>query len=254
MAKILVVEDDYQLRQNITEQLELDQHEVRSAWNGVEALVILRSFRPNLILCDIMMPEMDGISFIRSVKRNAHYRSIPFIFLTARVAQQDLIQGLEEGAVDYLFKPFLHRELSLKINNITNQQNEFAVQQIQQTTLEEDPNFQFVRRFTEMLDRHFEDPSLNADRMAEVMNMSLSALQRNLKKYLRRSFTELLKEYRLRKATQYLTQTDQPVQWIADHCGFNSLSYFSFCFKDMYQASPLQYRAMNQVSRVTGDV
>lgn len=246
MAKILVVEDDYQLRENIAEQLELDHHDVRTAWNGLEALGILRSFFPDLILCDIMMPEMDGIAFIRAVKQDAAYRGIPFIFLTAKVAKPDVIQGLEEGAVDYISKPFLHRELTLKINNITNQQRELVVRHLHRAVEEEDSDFQFVRQFTAVLDRHFDDASLSAELMAELMNMSLSALQRNLKKYLRRSFSDTLKEYRLQKATNYLLRSDQNVQWIAGRCGFSSLSYFSFCFKEAHQMSPRQFRLMNQ--------
>ena len=245
MARILVVEDDEQLRENITEQLQLNRHQVQSATNGVEAFTLLPTFLPNLILCDIMMPEMDGIDFIRAVKRNASYRSIPFIFLTAKVSQQDLIRGLEEGAVDYLAKPFLHRELLLKINNITTQQTEYLVNALHQES-DESPDFQFARQFTQQLELHFENASFTADQMAECMNMSLSALQRNLKDQFQHSFSDLLKGYRLRKAMNYLSQTDQSVQSIAARCGFGSLSYFSFCFKATNHLSPLRFRAINR--------
>lgn len=245
MARILVVEDDEQLRENISEQLELNRHQVKSATNGVQAFNLLPAFLPNLILCDIMMPEMDGIDFIRAVKRNPSYRSIPFIFLTAKVSQQDLIQGLEEGAIDYLAKPFLHKELLLKVNNITAQQTEYLLHALRQES-DEAPDFQFARQFTNQLDIHFENASFTADQMAENMNMSLSALQRNLKDQFQHSFSDLLKGYRLRKAMNYLSQTDQSVQCIASRCGFSSLSYFSFCFKAMNQLSPLRFRAINR--------
>ncbi|MFD2570525.1 response regulator [Spirosoma soli] len=248
MAKILVVEDDNQLRHNIVEQLELNNHEVRSAKNGVQALEVIQTFSPNLILCDIMMPEMDGISFIRAIKSDPYYSYIPFIFLTAKVAQQDLIQGLEEGAVDYLPKPFLHKELLLKVNNITNQQRELVVRQLQQSIADEEPDFQFAKQFTELLERHFSNAALTAEQMAEEVNMSLSAMQRTIKKNFQSNFSEMLKEYRLQKATNYLTQTDHSIQWVADRCGFSSLSYFSYCFKEAYQVPPLQFRANNQLS------
>ena len=248
MAKILVVEDDEQLRQNISEQLELNNHEVKVAWNGVQALEILPTFLPALILCDIIMPEMDGIAFIQTVKRQAEYRSIPFIFLTAKVAQQDLIRGLEEGAVDYLSKPFLHRELLLKVNNITGQQRDMVLHQLQKTIASEKTDFQFARLFTEALDRRFEDSSLTIEIVAEEMNMSLSALQRNVKKQFSRNFSDLLKEYRLQKAVNYLSQTDHNLQWIASRCGFSSLSYFSYCFKKLHLLSPLQFRTKFRLS------
>lgn len=246
MAKVLVVEDEEQLRLNISEQLELDDHQVESATNGVEALALLSSFLPDLILCDIMMPEMDGLEFVRVLKRNPLYRSVPVIFLTAKVSQQDLIQGLEEGANDYLSKPFLRRELLLKVNNIINQQRDLLIRKLQQTVASEEPDFQFVRQFTELLERHYENPSLVADDVAADMNMSLSALQRGLKRYLQRNFSEIVKEYRLLKAAEYLTQTDQSLQWIATRCGFSSLSYFSYCFKETHQISPLRFRTSNR--------
>ncbi|QJW89989.1 response regulator [Spirosoma taeanense] len=247
MARVLVVEDDVQLRENICEQLELNNHQVRSASNGVQAFELLPGFSPNLILCDIMMPQMDGITFIRAVKRHICYRSIPIIFLTAKVAQQDMIQGLEEGAVDYLFKPFLHKELLLKINNLTNLRTEFLLQQSAQSAVGNETEIQFVKSFTEQLERHLDDASLTAECMAQTMNMSLSALQRNLKKYLDRSFSEILRDYRLRRATAFLVRTDLSLQQIASRCGFSSLSYFSFCFKEVNGQSPLRYRQKHQL-------
>ncbi|MFD2570177.1 response regulator [Spirosoma soli] len=246
MAKVLVVEDEEQLRLNISEQLELDNHEVGSAMNGAEALALLSSFTPDLILCDIMMPEMDGIEFIRAIKRSVLYRSIPLIFLTAKVSQQDMLQGLEEGAIDYLQKPFLHKELLLKVNNIINQQKDLLIHQLQKTVASEEADFQFIRQFTEQLERNFANSSFTIDQMAEAMNMSLSTLQRNLKRYFQRGFGEIIREYRLLKAAEYLIQTDQSLQWIASRCGFSSLSYFSSSFKEANQISPLRFRQNNQ--------
>ncbi len=246
MAKILVVEDDKQLRKNIQEQLELNSYEVKVASNGRQALDLLPSFYPDLILCDVLMPEMDGIAFIRAVKSNKNYRFVPFIFLTAKVAQQDMLQGLEEGAIDYLSKPFLHRELLLKVNNITRQRSEFILHNLQ-ITADEEPDFQFVKQFATLLDAHFDDSSLTVNKAAEAMSMSLSAFQRQIKTYYPTSFNELLKDYRLQKAIHYLTQTDQNLQWIASRCGFSSLSYFSFCFKKAFELSPLRFRMKSRM-------
>ena len=246
MARVLVVEDEDQLRLNICEQLELDNHQVDSATNGLQALESLSFSLPDLIVCDIMMPGMDGIEFIKVVKRSLLYRSIPIIFLTAKVSQQDLIHGLEEGANDYLFKPFLRKELLLKVNNIISQQRDLLIRQLQQPIASEETDFQFIRNFTEQLERHYENSSLSAEDMAEEMNMSLAAMQRNLKQYFQRNFGEIVKEYRLLKATEYLVHTDQSLQWIATRCGFSSLSYFSYCFKEANQLPPLRFRANNR--------
>ncbi|WP_461128681.1 response regulator transcription factor [Spirosoma aerophilum] len=245
MAKILVVEDDEQLRQNICEQLELDNYEVKVAGNGLMALDLLPSFYPDLILCDVLMPEMNGIDFIRAVKDDRKFRNVPFIFLTAKVAQEDKLLGLEEGAIDYLSKPFLRRELLLKVNNIITQRSDFILNQLMDPATE-GADFQFVRQLTASLEAHFDDSSLTANKVAELMNMSLSAFQRHIKAYFPRNFNEILREHRLKKAMLYLTQTDQSLQWIADRCGFSSLSYFSYCFKKAYQIAPLRFRTNNR--------
>ncbi|MBC3794505.1 response regulator transcription factor [Spirosoma utsteinense] len=240
MARILVVEDDVQLRENIQEQLELDTHEVRAAANGRQALELLPSFVPDLIVCDVVMPEMDGIEFIRVLKNSLDYRSIPFIFLTAKATQQDMINGLEEGAFDYLFKPFLRRELILKVNNITRQQADRS--RYQPREVKEESGFQFITQFNTQLSQQFGNASLTAEKMAEALNMSRSAFQRSLVTFFGKNFSEIVKEYRLQKATTYLVQSDQSIQWIADRCGFSSLSYFSVCFKKATQTSPLSFR------------
>lgn len=254
MSRILVVEDDLQLRQNLREQLELDNHEVRIVPNGRLALDILPSFLPELILCDVIMPEMDGIEFIRALKDNPTYRLIPFVFLTAKASQESMLEGLEEGALDYISKPFLRKELILKIKNITRQQADLKHLQAQQET-STTAGFAFIKQFNTLLKNQFEDSSLSAQKMADALNMSRSAFQRNLITYFGRNFTVICKEYRLQKATVFLNQTDQSIQWIADHCGFSSLSYFSVCFKKAYHLPPLAYRMkgrLNPDSQVDG--
>jgi DNA-binding response OmpR family regulator len=241
MARILVVEDDSQLRQNIQEQLELDSHEVRLASNGRQALDLMPSFLPDLILCDVIMPEMDGIEFIRALRNNATYRLIPLIFLTAKTSRESMIEGLEEGALDYIFKPFLREELILKINNITRHQADLRQLQTQPEHNAKS-DFVFVNQFNALLDNQFGEPSLTAQKIADVLNMSRSAFQRNLSTYFGQNFNLILKEYRLQKATGFLIQTDQTIQWIAVRCGFSSLSYFSVCFKKAYHLAPLAFR------------
>lgn len=246
MAQVLVIEDDACLQANISELLQLHGHDVKVAANGKQALETLISFLPNLILCDVAMPEMSGIDFIRTTKRISRYCYIPIIFLTARVSQQDRILGLQEGAVDYVSKPFQSQELLLKIHNITSQQTEFLQQRAYQATGGKESDFQFTNQLLNLLDQQYLNPSFGLEKAATLMNCSLSALQRNLKKYFQKHFSELLKEYRLQKACQYLIQTDYSLQKIAHQCGFNSLSYFSICFKEVHQVSPLRFRRYNQ--------
>lgn len=116
MAHILLIEDEFRLRENISELLELYNHQVTSKENGLEGLLILNTFKPDIIICDIMMPVLDGIKFITTIKSDLEKKSIPVIFISAKVDTEDIKQGLLLGAIDYIKKPFPINDLIKKIN------------------------------------------------------------------------------------------------------------------------------------------
>ena len=111
MSKVLVIEDDGPILENILEILHLEKYEVRGANNGVEGLKAVKEFQPDLILCDIMMPEMDGYSVLLHLHDSPRAMNIPFVFLTARTSRSDMRRGMNLGADDYLTKPFTPQEL-----------------------------------------------------------------------------------------------------------------------------------------------
>jgi len=111
MKKILLIEDDLVLRENISELIELAGYEVEMAENGMIGIEKTKSFKPDLILCDVMMPELDGYGVLYFLSQNPETATIPFIFLTAKSEKEDLRKGMELGADDYLFKPFESTEL-----------------------------------------------------------------------------------------------------------------------------------------------
>lgn len=111
MTTILVVEDEIGIRDDICTLLNFEGYETIEAGNGVEALVQIEAHLPDLILCDIGMPEMDGFELIQQVKDKPEYAAIPFVFLSARTSTQDIKRGLELGAHAYLTKPFTTEEL-----------------------------------------------------------------------------------------------------------------------------------------------
>ena len=122
MGKILVVEDNSDIRENLTELLELSKFKVFPASNGKEALDIIQSVTPDLILCDVNMPLMNGYELLRSIKADEHLSTIPFIFLTASAQKVDIEKGLAAGATDYLTKPILTEELEKQINKYLSRQ------------------------------------------------------------------------------------------------------------------------------------
>lgn len=116
METILVIEDDKSVRDNIILLLEAEGYEVTSASNGMLATILAKDTLPDLIICDIMMPQMDGYEVLRNLRKIESTQNIPFIFLTAKVGHDDMRKGMELGADDYLFKPFKASELLKAIN------------------------------------------------------------------------------------------------------------------------------------------
>jgi len=115
MTKILVIDDETALRENIEEILTLHDYDVVTARNGFAAIEVLKTFDPDLILCDIMMPEMNGYEFIKHLRADTKYNDLPLIFLTAKADSDSIIKGFDAGAQDYLSKPFKLKELIARV-------------------------------------------------------------------------------------------------------------------------------------------
>jgi CheY-like chemotaxis protein len=120
MATILLIEDNLEIRENITEILELEGYTILSAVNGRKGLTLARESLPDLILCDIMMPEMNGYEVFGSLKKEVSTADIPFIFVTASVEKKDIQVGLDMGAAGYIRKPFDNDELVKTIQSCLN--------------------------------------------------------------------------------------------------------------------------------------
>jgi len=245
MGNILLIEDDEDLRQNISERLTVTGFTVCCAVNGRDALQTMASFRPDLIICDVLMPVMDGFEFLARKQANGFYRSIPLIFLTAKVALEDKLTGLEGGAIDYITKPFQARELILKVTNLLTLQAEMLNRGLQQTQEEDAPEFAFVKQLNDVLEQNYRRAGLSVGDLAAQMCMSVSALNRGVNRYFKKSVGDLVKEYRLTKSTHLLINTDKSVEEIAANCGFSSLSYFSRSFKKNFSVSPIRFRLTN---------
>ena len=118
MQTILLLEDDKNLRETLVDIFEIQGFEVVTATNGVEALTFLDEVAPNLIVSDVMMPEMDGFEFLKRIKKNPQMENTPVIMLTANTLQEVKYKGLEYGANDYITKPFDTKELLFKVQNL----------------------------------------------------------------------------------------------------------------------------------------
>ena len=121
MKKILLVEDNAEMRENTAEILELSNYEVVTAANGKEGIEAAKKEYPDLIICDIMMPELDGYGVLRVLSKLPNTANIPFIFLTAKTEKEDFRKGMRMGADDYLTKPFDAKELKIRMQNLIKQ-------------------------------------------------------------------------------------------------------------------------------------
>ncbi len=242
----LVVEDNDDLRAFVAESLR-ESWKVIEAKNGVEGLEALLEYLPDVVVSDVMMPEMDGYELCSRAKQDLRTSHIHFIMLTAKTAQESKLSGLEAGADDYLTKPFHMYELELRIQNaLIKQQNlrDHLKNELLPPTPNATPmavNDAFLTRLYEFVERNLADRTLKIEAVAEAMGMSKSTLSRKIKVMLDISISELIKRYRLQRAVEKISAGDK-ISAVAFAVGFETHSYFSQVFKDTYGTSPSDYQ------------
>lgn len=245
--EILVVDDSTDFLEFMSG--ELGQHySVRTAENGRDALDKIGEHKPDLIISDVMMPVMDGNEFCKAVKGNKHLADIPFIMLTARLAQEHQIEGLANGADDYITKPFNLDMLYMRIDNLLKWHNAVPDKQagkiqpelkhVEITSLDR----QLVEKATKYVDDNISDGTLNVESMAKAMGMSRVQLYKRLLPITGSTPTEFIRQIRLRRAEQLLRESQLSVSEVAYSVGFNNPRYFSKYFKEMYGVMPSQYK------------
>ena len=252
LLTVLVVDDNADVRAYMRRHLEPPYRVVEAA-NGRAALEVARRVVPDLIVSDVMMPEMDGYALCRAVKEEAELDFIPVILLTAKASEDSKITGLEKGADDYLTKPFSMRELTARIGNlITSRQRlkaRFAetaagpwppLSQVEPFSAEEDT---LLIQLRACIDAHLGDETFGIDDLAAALGLSRTTLYRRLRAVTDDSPMELLWQRRLEHAAHLLEQRAGTVSEIAYGVGFKSVSHFSTRFRDHFGVSPTDYAA-----------
>ncbi len=245
LPKILLVEDSLELAGFISSIL-AEKYQVIHLVNGALALEFTLSSMPDLILSDVMMPVMDGYELCSRIKEDIRTSHIPVILLTAKVSQENLIEGLERGADDYLLKPFHPTELLLRIHNLLERQQKLR-ERIQQelnlpagTSKETIPQDIFLTKLYELLDEHMDDDQFGVDQLTGNMNLSRSSLHRKLKALTGLSTSEVVRNYRLKRASLFLKEGYSSSE-AAYKSGFGSPAYFTKCFREVYAMTPGEY-------------
>ena len=245
---LLVVEDNTDVRQYVVEQLE-EQYQVLEAEHGKTGLELALQHIPDLIISDVMMPEMDGIELCQKLKTNEKTSHIPIIMLTAKADKSDRLEGLNTGADDYLTKPFDAQELRIRAKNLVEQRRQLverfskigsvAVKPMKPVSPEEI----FLQKAVDAVKAHLEDEEFGVVELANAMLMSRYQLHRKIKALTDKSPSVFIRTLRLQEAKKLLQQGEYNVSEVAFRLGFNSLAYFSKCFAQEFGQPPSTFIA-----------
>lgn len=250
--RVLVVEDDEEIRKYICRELSGDFHMLESA-NGKEALAIILKKTPNLVISDVRMPEMDGLTLCRKIKQNVNINHVPVILLTSKAHEDDNLEGLSIGADAYMTKPFNIDILKKTAENIIKSRellrNCFTGSQEQEakkTIFElQSTDNKLLDRIMNVINRNLSNPELNVEIISSEVGISRVHLYRKLKELTNQSTRDLIRNIRLKHAANLLAYKHYNVTEVASLTGFTSTSLFSRAFKDLYGVSPKDYKAQH---------
>lgn len=249
--RVLIAEDDDEIRQYISNELSTGFH-VSGCNNGKEALDIIMREKIDLLISDVMMPEMDGITLCKKVKQNINISHIPVIMLTAKSKTEDRIEGLEVGADAYMVKPFNTEILRTTVFNLINNRERLKGQRSSEQIIEEkvdkierkSNNEILMDRIMKVINERISDPTLNVETLAASIGMSRVHMHRKLKELTNQSTKNFIRNIRLKQAATLLIENDLTVSEAAYATGFTSISHFSTSFREFYGVSPTEYKEM----------
>ena len=247
--KLLIVEDNLELLM-LMRQLLKQYYHVYIARNGVEALDIIHQKDLDLIISDVMMPEMDGLELTRQVKEDANYNHLPVILLTAKTQEEDEQEALLVGADEFLTKPFRLKDLKLRIDNIIENRKRMERELSQKTEKEvletiaigPSPDEDFINRVLANIHEHLEDEDYDRDALAADIGASPSTLYNKIRSITGMSVSVFIRDVRLKEAKRLAIENPSiRVSDLAYSVGFRDPRYFSTCFKKHYGVQPKEF-------------
>lgn len=250
--KVLIVDDEDEIRQYLSLQLS-DTYRVAESSNGKDALDYILKEKPDLVITDIMMPEMDGITLCKKIKSNANINHIPVILLTAKSSDEDKADGYDIGADGYVSKPFNLELLKKLVANILSNREiihhksfgEGTDLRIKPVILKSNDQVLF-ERIMKVINENIGNPDLNVEMLADQIGMSRVHMHRRLKELTNMSARDFIKSVRLKQAANLLVKQKLTVSEVAYALGFGNLSHFSNSFKEFYGKSPKEYSNENK--------
>ena len=247
--RILLVEDNIELLMLMHHILK-SQYRVYIAHNGKEALDIIHQRPLDLIVSDVMMPEMDGIELTEAVKEDPNYSHLPIILLTAKTQEEDREEALKTGADEYLTKPFRLGDLKIRIDNIIENRKRIQQDYSQQTSLEShqdaerelSPDEEFLNRAKTCVLKHLDDADYDRDAFAADMGASSSTLYNKLRSLTGMNVSTFIRDIRMKEAYRIAqANPDIRVSDLAYRVGFHDPKYFSTSFKKYFGTQPKEF-------------
>ncbi|MEO9965415.1 MAG: tetratricopeptide repeat protein [Reichenbachiella sp.] len=245
---ILVVDDNNDVRRYVKSIFQ-DEYDLFEAMNGKEGLTIAHEKLPDLIVSDLMMPEMNGIEFCQKIKTDELTSHIPVILLTAKADLDSKILGLKTGADDYVLKPFKEEELKVRALNLITQRKTLRERFGDMIFLEPSsisitpPDKEFIEKVQTIVEQNISNLDFTVEQFQREAGMSRMQLHRKLKALVNSSASEFIRNQRLKRASQLLESEALNISEVAYASGFNNVSYFAKCFREKFALPPSEYVA-----------
>ena len=247
-AEIVIVEDEEDIQDYLKAQLASD-FKIRTYPNGKVALNEILKNKPDLIISDVMMPEMDGTTLCTKLKANINTNDVPIILLTAKSREEDQLEGLQTGADAYILKPFNMDILRRTIINLLTMRrtlkNKFTGNESQEEKVEQrkiqTPDDALMQRVMEVINENIGDSDLSVDMIAQKVGISRVHLHRKMKELTNQTPHSFIRNIRLQQAAKLLKDGKQSITDVMYICGFSNSASFSTMFKNLYGCSPREY-------------
>lgn len=252
--KVLVVEDEDEIRQYLQRELS-GEYKVETCKDGKEAYEKVLRQIPDLVISDVVMPGMDGLSLCRKIKQHTNVNHVPVILLSAKARPEDTLQGMDIGADAYLTKPFNINLLKSTVANlITNRRllrNKFSGSQQQEQRMEKlavkSGDEQLMERIMKVVNKHLDNPEFSVEMLAQEVGLSRVHVHRKLKELTNLSARDFIKNIRLQQAAKLLSDEKKlTVSEVAYATGFTNLSHFSSSFREKFGMSPSEYMELHR--------
>ena len=248
---ILIVEDNKELRLHIKNDLK-NIYNVKEAVNGLEGLIMIKKYFPDIIISDVMMPKMDGFEMCKQIKTDLETCHIPVILLTARALEEDRIEGYDNGADEYLAKPFQTSVLTARVRNLLEAKarlrEKFSKLGFMLPTEELVTNSldqAFLDKTTNIVLDNISDTDFKLDNVLESIGLGRSQFYRKLQTITGQNPSNFIRSIRLKYASELLIKNEYSIKEISYMSGFNSTSYFGKTFKDLFEMTPKEFIEKN---------